>query len=103
MNPEHEPPCTCMCTPCAEFAGCAACPDCHLGCDACGYPHPEVDLTTGAPARTIEALAARSFSAFLDELGNAYGTPKPTPGGPNGFTAGYLIIDEPFRDWTQPQ
>lgn len=33
--------CTCMCTTCAEFAGCAACPDCHTGCDACGYPYPD--------------------------------------------------------------
>jgi hypothetical protein len=39
--PEYDQLCTCLCTPCAEYAGCAACPDCTSGCAACGYPDTE--------------------------------------------------------------
>lgn len=45
MHPPHDPYatdlCSCLCTPCAEYAGCAACPDCTAGCAACGYPDGE--------------------------------------------------------------
>jgi hypothetical protein len=103
MMPENDHTCTCMCTPCAEFAGCAACPDCADGCDACGYPHREVDVTPGAAARTIEAIAARSSPALFEELWNVYGAPKPTPGGPTGFAAGSMLIDDPGPDdWRCP-
>lgn len=33
--------CSCLCTPCAEYRGCQACPNCTDGCTACGYPYDD--------------------------------------------------------------
>lgn len=38
--------CSCLCTPCAEYRGCEACPNCADGCTACGYAYDD----EGAPA-----------------------------------------------------
>jgi hypothetical protein len=73
--------CTCLCTPCAEFGGCEACPDCASGCEACGYPYPEAE-------RDLDEVLA-------DLLDNAVPAPAPDGKGPRGFTAQWFIIDDP--------
>ena len=102
-EPQNEETCTCMCTPCAEFAGCAACPDCADGCDACGYPHPEVDLAAGAEEHDgeddvigIAADTARLRKMIVDAFAASTGAPESVMprGSLTGFPAGPMIIDE---------
>lgn len=97
MPPENEETCTCLCTPCAEFAGCAACPECTDGCEACGYTIIDDTVPSSAtPALNPETREwldqSRQLGAVIARTGWIPTTPEPT--GPSGFAAGPMIIDE---------
>lgn len=92
--PDNDETCTCLCTPCAEFAGCAACPDCASGCTACGYKADVIDRLRNVTVATLGAAMDRHAMDAPDDVVELWKRrPRAT-----GFAARHMIVDDPGPD-----